>query len=407
MDNAKLDYLWLVLCEPTLKTIQDVISSKAENGYVSSIDFCQNMLRGAVLRFLRAKLDYYREDALPDLYVKEVWPVFAELHRIVRECPDVGSPTLNADPRAYLFLMKVFERRRDLLEALSAKAEKLRKYACEFREREGEAMYAVRRRTDFLATACGRVFGFFPYMRRAENICFNEGKEYSKWLKWLQSYIQWLKSYNENAGAENFLEEAVIPNSKRICVCGFLGMSRVQDDYSDDYFGEFSYRPIWDDRLIRGPRYVDRWMRLHLSDFERKGRMYTTETRGRKKELAIFWPTLCETESAWPESKTLGLAGDALNCLIDRISPEEAIGELSAKEKIVVLEQALCMEEKVPELYYYLANNYREIGEDDIAFDIIRSVWCSRTLRSYADDEFFTMLEDEYYDALADYLEAY
>ena len=407
MDNAKLDYLWLVLCEPTLKTIQDVISSKAENGYVSSLDFCQSILRGAVLRFLRAKLDYYREDSLPDLYVKEVWPVFSELHRIVRECPDVGSPTLNADPRAYLFLLKVFERRHDLLEALSAKAEKFRTYACEFREREGEAMYAVRRRTDFLATACGRVFGFFPYSRRAENICFNDGKDYSKGLKWLRNYIVWLRLHNDNRGAENFLEELIVPNAKRVCVCGFLGMSHIDDDFSGDYYGEFSYSPHWDRESLRGTRYVNRWFRLHLNDFERKGLLYTTETHKRSKDIAIFWPCFADAESAWPESKTLGLAGDALNCLLDRISPSEAIGGLSAKERIIVLEQVLCMEEKIPELYYHLANNYREIGEEEIAFDIIRLAWCSRTLRNYADGGFFEMLEDEYYDALAEYLESY
>ena len=115
-----------------------------------------------------------------------------------------------------------------------------------------------------------------------------------------------------------------------------------------------------------------------------------------------------DTRSKYGQCETgLSVAGALRTDAQDRISPSEAIGGLSAKERIIVLEQVLCMEEKIPELYYHLANNYREIGEEEIAFDIIRLAWCSRTLRNYADGGFFEMLEDEYYDALAEYLESY
>lgn len=414
--NSTLDYLWLCLREPCLITLQGVVSAKAERGYVQGEKTLINSLRGTVVQFLRGTLNYYRDDNLPDLYCKDAWPVFRELYRIITTANDVGSPTLLPETRAYLFYSKINESRPDLFQQLSKIGEKYQTYVKDFIEKDGEDMYRVRRHTHFMGTTCGRIFGFFPYKFRAERILFNDNRDYDERLQWLVSYIIWLK----RAENEEILRNFVIPKAENLAVCGFMGMSNIEEDVLDcgDYYGEFSYRPSWDRRQLRDTRGVNAWFRRHLNKNQMEGVLYTTESvlyrtesSVRKKDLCCFWPMEVNADTAWPEGGFIDLAHEynsIVESVQDDIWSEPGFDSLTGKDRIALLELALNFLDTNPWTYLHLANEYRELEEPWIYRDLIRRLYCwPITLSQYMPREMFRRIEDEYYDAVREYLSYY
>jgi len=400
--NSTLEYLWLCLREPCLLTLSNIISSKAEGRYLESLNTLQHSLRGTVIRFLRSQLDYYRDDNLPDLYCRDAWPTFCELYKIIVNAQSVGSPTLIWDTRSYLFYAKIGETRPELFETLSKIGQKYLSYTKQFREQDGDAMYNIRRQTHHLGTVCGRIFGFFPYTFRAEKITYNEKKDYNKRLRWLDAYVQWLRS--ENCG---YMEDVVIPNCERLAICGFRGMTDIEDYGDGDYYGEFSYTPSWDRRKMRGTRGVNAWFSYHTKKEQREGILYTTESVNRKKDLCCFWPVSVEDDAPWADEKSICLADDYVanvESIPDDIWSEPGFVELTNRERIAVLELALTKTDTLPWVYYHLANEYRELNEPWIFGDLVRRLYCwPRALSRDMPSELFERIEDEYYDEISEY----
>lgn len=406
--SSALDYLWLYLREPCLITLQGIVSSKAECRYVESLNTLQHSLRGAVVRFLRGALDYYRDDRIPDLYCRDVWPAFSELYRIIASAQDVGSSTLVAETRAYLFYCKVNESRPDIFQHISKVGQKYLSYVKDFNEKDGVAMYRVRRQTHFIGAACGRIFGFPPYTFRAEKILFNDDKEHNKHLQWLDMYIQWLQMEKEG-----YLQEFVIPHSEGLAVCGFRGMTNIEEDIFDngDYYGEFSYRPSWDRKKIRGTRGIDAWFHRHLNNNQMEGVLYTTESVRRRKDLCCFWPIEINEDTAWPEGRFLELShkyNDIVGSVQDDIWLKPEFKSLIGKDRIAMLELALNFLDTNPWTYLHLANEYRALEEPWIYGDIVRGLYCwPKTLSQYMPRDMFERIEDEYYHEVSEYASSY
>ena len=409
-ESSPFYHLWMDVREPTLMALTDVISYKAEHGRVEPLNYVQHKLRGFVVRFLRGYLDYFRDDNLPDLYCKDVWSIFCELHRIISNVQNVGPSNGNPEPVAFLLLDKIDRCRPELFQGLSAIVHKYIALTKQFREKEGEAMYKVRRRTNFLGVTCGRVFGFIPHSFRCENICYNEkvgcatGDEM---LEWLFSYIWWLKN-DENF---DYFEGKILPDSEHIAVCGFRGMTGVEEICGEgDYYGEFSYMPLWDRRIVRGTRGIGAWFKYHLNQDQKPGLMFTTESvrRGRwQKDLCCFWPSKVDVAKAWPEECFLPLADDYIHNVEemgDEIWYEPEYDTLENRKRIAMLEMALYLEDRIPWTYYHLANEYRKLNEEWIYGDLVRQLWCSPTLAKYAPRELIERLEDEYSGELREYL---
>ena len=404
-DSDSLLYLWLTLREPSLLTLQEVISAKAEHGYVQPLSSLKSYLRGAVFRFLRYRLDYYRDDNMADLYCRDVWPLFCELHRIILGTQDVGSSRDLPENRAYLFFSRINKVRPELFEEISLIGEKYLSAIEKFKKDDGIAMYKVRRRTDFLGRTCGRIFGFFSYSFRAENICYNDDHSFEERLKWLRDYLIWLKDEEFD-----YLREIIVPNCEHIAACGFRGMSGIPEYCGDNnYYGEFSYIPFWNNRLERGTFGVAAWFRYHLNEKQLRGLLFTTESvkRGeqRIKDLCCFWPSDIDIDKSWPEERYLAIAEDYLNVVGYygvKIWSLPKFKSLDSRERITTLELALSLDDNMPWVYYHLANEYRELNEELIYGDLIRLLWRSPTLLIGASKEFIQRIEDEYFDVLRD-----